>query len=656
MKLYCLSGHTSRPCFVLRFKGTTIMLDCSLDVSTLLHFLPLPLIQGGRLCELPGWSPAAPGAQRLDEELCECSGRVFVDSEPEFAIPELDMMDMSEVDVLLISNYHCMMALPFLTEYTNFRGVVYATEPTLHLGRLYMEELVDYIQQCPSQKRASKWKRQLNYLPPPLREAIRPSEWRQIYSKHDIDSSLAKICCVGFNEIKDIFGALKATPVSSGYAIGSCNWILTSHHHKISYLSGTSTLTTHPRPMEKSPLKDSDILIMSSLTQIPMANPDVKIGEFCVNAATTLKNGGNVLVPCYPSGITYDLFECLSSHLDTIGLGGVPLYFISPVAASSLAYSNIYAEWLSSGKQSKVYLPEPPFPHAELIRSNRLKHYPGLHEGFNKEIRSPCIVFTGHPSLRFGNVVHFLEIWGKSSSNTIIFTEPDFGYLEALAPHQPLHMKVSYCPIDTSLSFSQANKLIRELHPQHIVTPDQYTAPPVMMPHCTDLVIDPEYHPLTFKKAEVLTLPIKREFEQLDLDPQLAESLRPTEVRPGLAVAMLSGSLVSRDNHFKLTPAFNPVDNPLHFSEETKPSPLVKPVTSPTYLWGNLDVFELRDSLHQKGLMDAKVENVPNGFIIHIPSEDTLIQIDQTSTHIMCSNEILRNKIKESLIKCLAKI
>lgn len=177
-------------------------------------------------------------------------------------------------------------------------------------------------------------------------------------------------------------------------------------------------------------------------------------------------------------------------------------------------------------------------------------------EGFNKEIRSPCIVFTGHPSLRFGNVVHFLEIWGKSSSNTIIFTgqnplpsmktifviccfsEPDFGYLEALAPHQPLHMKVSYCPIDTSLSFSQANKLIRELHPQHIVTPDQYTAPPVMMPHCTDLVIDPvrtlktlslsvlsvfsqEYHPLTFKKAEVLTLPIKREFEQLDLDPQV---------------------------------------------------------------------------------------------------------------------------------------
>jgi len=61
--------------------------------------------------------------------------------------------------------------------------------------------------------------------------------------------------------------------------------------------------------------------------------------------ALTLKNGGNVLVPCYSSGVVYDLLECLSGHLESMGLGGVPLYFVSPVADKSLAYSNIYAEW-----------------------------------------------------------------------------------------------------------------------------------------------------------------------------------------------------------------------------------------------------------------------------------------------------------------------
>ena len=48
---------------------------------------------------------------------------------------QLGVLDLSEVDVILISNHHCMLALPYITEFTNFAGVVYATEPTLHIGR-----------------------------------------------------------------------------------------------------------------------------------------------------------------------------------------------------------------------------------------------------------------------------------------------------------------------------------------------------------------------------------------------------------------------------------------------------------------------------------------------------------------------------------------
>lgn len=73
-----------------------------------------------------------------------------------------------------------------------------------------------------------------------------------------------------------------------------------------------------------------------------------------MNVGVTLRNGGSVLIPCYPSGVVYDLFECLSSSLDSHGLSQVPMFLISPVADSSLAYSNILAEWLSSVKQNKV--------------------------------------------------------------------------------------------------------------------------------------------------------------------------------------------------------------------------------------------------------------------------------------------------------------
>jgi len=81
----------------------------------------------------------------------------------------------------------------------------------------------------------------------------------------------------------------------------------------------------------------------------------------------TLLNGGNVLIPCYSSGVIYDLFECLSLHLEQSGLLSIPLYFISPIAEYSLAFSNILAEWLTQNKQSKVYIPEGNFKCHKII-------------------------------------------------------------------------------------------------------------------------------------------------------------------------------------------------------------------------------------------------------------------------------------------------
>jgi len=35
--------------------------------------------------------------------------------------------------------------------------------------------------------------------------------------------------------------------ISSGYCIGSCNWIIDSDHERITYIAGSCALTTHPR-------------------------------------------------------------------------------------------------------------------------------------------------------------------------------------------------------------------------------------------------------------------------------------------------------------------------------------------------------------------------------------------------------------------------
>ncbi|KAL7987187.1 hypothetical protein Chor_006106, partial [Crotalus horridus] len=567
-----------------------------------------------RLSKLPGWI-LKDGSIFLDKELKDCSGRVFVDSVPEFCLPEMELIDLSTVDVILISNYHCMMALPYITEHTGFTGTVYATEPTVQIGRLLMEELVNFIERVPKAQSASLWKNKdvQRMLPAPLKDAVEVATWRRCYNMQEVNSALSKIQLVGYSQKIELFGAVQVSPLSSGYALGSSNWIIQSHYEKVSYVSGSSLLTTHPQPMDQASLKNSDVLILTGLTQIPTANPDGMVGEFCSNLASglrarnlggcnlivhftgcmenildsvktedndlkmywencqsiretlslhsardterialrlhlyivrlghsnnlqsvrrweleikgqntlTVRNGGNVLVPCYPSGVIYDLLECLYQYIDSAGLSNILFYFISPVANSSLEFSQIFAEWLCHNKQTKVYLPEPPFPHAELIQSNKLKHYPSIHGDFSNDFKQPCVVFTGHPSLRFGDVVHFMELWGKSSLNTVIFTEPDFSYLDALAPYQPLAMKCIYCPIDTRLNFIQVSKLLKEVQPLHVVCPEQYTQPPPTQSHRTDLMVDCLPPPMSYHRAEVLTLPFKRRYEKIEITPEV---------------------------------------------------------------------------------------------------------------------------------------
>lgn len=111
------------------------MLDCGLSAQTVLNFLPLQMVNSGRFSSLLNWQMPRGHDSKLDGELKECCGRVFIDSFPEFAPPLNESVDFSEIDVILISNYMNMLALPYVTEGTGFEGKVYATEPTLQIGR-----------------------------------------------------------------------------------------------------------------------------------------------------------------------------------------------------------------------------------------------------------------------------------------------------------------------------------------------------------------------------------------------------------------------------------------------------------------------------------------------------------------------------------------
>uniref|UniRef100_A0A672JS00 Integrator complex subunit 9 n=1 Tax=Salarias fasciatus TaxID=181472 RepID=A0A672JS00_SALFA len=635
MKLYCLSGHPTLPCNVLKFKSTTIMLDCGLDTTSVLSFLPLPLVHSPRLSKLPGW----------------------ISKDGTVNLEKVELLDLSTIDVILISNYHCMMALPYITEHTGFTGTVYATEPTLQIGRLLMEELVNFMERVPKAQSATCWKNKeiQRLLPGPLKDAVDVWTWKRCYSMQEVNSALSKVQLVGYSQKVELFGAVQISPLSSGYSLGSSNWIIQSHHEKVSYVSGSSLLTTHPQPMDQSSLKNSDVLILTGLTQMPTANPDGMLGEFCSNLAMTIRAGGNVLVPCYSSGVIYDLLECLYQFIESASLGTTPFYFISPVANSSLEFSQIFAEWLCHNKQTKVYLPEPPFPHAELIQTNKLKHYPSIHGDFSSDFRQPCVVFTGHPSLRFGDVVHFMELWGKSSLNTIIFTEPDFSYLDALAPYQPLAMKCVYCPIDTRLNFHQVSKLLKEVQPLHVVCPEQYTQPPLTQSHRSDLMLELQPPPMPYRRCSVLSLPFRRRYERVYILPELANSLVPSEVKPGVSVATVSAVLHSKDN--KHTLQVSVCGARLGGKRKRVPEEPLLGMAPKPLLSGAVPLEAFLATLQKHGITEVKVEETADGHILHLQAEDTLIQLEEDNTHIVCdNNEPLRTTLRDLVLRFLQKL
>ena len=350
------------------------------------------------------------------------------------------------------------------------------------------------------------------------------------------------------------------------------------------------------------------------------------------------------------------------------------------MAEESLAYANILGEWLTANKQTKVFVPEEPFIHSSLVRAGRLRHFSSVNDvAFNEVYKTPCVIFTSHPSLRFGDVVHFIQLWGQSSKNSLIMTEPDFPCQEAVNPFLPLAMKILYIPIDTNWNFKQANNLLsNDLRPSHLVLHSSYvTKPPVNfysahgLSH-TDLMIElqnaiednPQNEP-TNSSALARTGPkttamhaydyqdsfdlsgLKAAtFERVDIDQAFASQIIQYEIRPGLCFATVNGSLIARDNKYTLQQIDPKIS--LHPTKS-------KALPPNCYYYGSLNFPLLMELLTRSGISDASVEGAKAGKIIELRSIKAVIHVEDTQTHIITADASTRYRLRALVASCLHK-
>lgn len=73
-------------------------------------------------------------------------------------------------------------------------------------------------------------------------------------------------------------------------------------------------------------------------------------------------------------------------------------------------------------------------------------------------------------------------------------------------------------------------------------------------------------------------------------------------------------------------------------------------------MWRKL-IVHFSPSPLQHGITEVKVEETADGHILHLQAEDTLIQLEEDGTHIVCdNNEPLRTTLRDLVLRFLQKL
>lgn len=243
------------------------------------------------------------------------------------------------------------------------------------------------------------------------------------------------------------------------------------------------------------------------------------------NLARTIHSQHNIVLVSASMGLLFDLIGDIDGYFKSLGkeIGHerhqTPIYVANPIAEQSLKYANICGEWMNSGRHDLLYVPEMPLAHGNLMRTGAVQSISSLEAVSlsGKNIREPCIVFTGDPSCpSVGSLPWFLNHWGQSELNTCVFIEPD-----APAYDIPSGSKMSFIrlPLDTRLKLQDIPSLLNTYwnddleNTKHLLIPRTKGAEFVKEEQVQQVHI--------YEQGEVLNINVKRDWERVSVSEKV---------------------------------------------------------------------------------------------------------------------------------------
>ncbi|KAL9252344.1 Integrator complex subunit 9-like protein [Drosera capensis] len=631
MKLTCLSeggNYHFPPCHILNICGFRVLLDCPLDLSSLMIFSPVPPSSNTRPqnvvsecgCDLSLDSISVGGKKKKLRPDDEISVNSLVHSVPWYkTVDNLHLWDVSFFDVVLISRPEGMLGLPFLTRCKGFSAQIYATDVTRRLGQLMIEDLVAMHKEFrqfygPEGSDLPDWMKmdQLEKFPLQLKEIVlgkdgtRFGGWMPLYSAADVKDCIQKVESLKYAEEVCYNGVLLIKAFSSGCGIGACNWRLKGPKRDASYLCSSVCAYGPAMNFDWKGLQDSDTIIYSDFSSIDGgenvgtevdhsaqmlatnglsgSNTDQSSIEKLVDSdksseagklefllsciVDSIRASGSVLIPMGQLTVMLELLDQIKLSQE-LSLLKVPIFIISSVATEVLSFLSIIPEWLCRQKQEK--------------------------KGIDAEL--------------------------------------------ALLPFKPVTMKVLQCSFLSTVSLSKILPRLEALRPKLVLFPNSLkqaiTSP---YPSCLSS--------LSYSENITLSVPNSRVCSELEISADLVFRYLWRKLRQeNASVAALEGKLIMDHGRQRLVLE----------DEPTNPFP-----KKPALRWGSLEPDALLSALQKMGIhgtIEKEADENVDVFSVHVTEPGkVLLKVRGTDAVISTADKGLAARVLDAVDSILDKL
>ncbi|NLB23159.1 MAG: MBL fold metallo-hydrolase [Clostridium sp.] len=256
--------------------------------------------------------------------------------------------DPAKVDYLVLSHAHIDHSgrIPMLYK-KGFKGKIISTSPTYDLCEIMLRDSA-YIQEQDAERENRRRRRGRKKLVEP------------IYTIKDAEAVLKLFDPIDYKEKIQLFEGFQVRFQDAGHMLGSSFvelWMKDKDTEEVK-LVFSGDIGNHNIPLMREPhyIEEADILIMESTYGDRLHEPQVNENEKLLELVnSTIKNGGNVIIPSFAVGRTQEILYVLNEFAEAGKLDPMTrVYVDSPLASKATAVFKKNSKYFDRQAQARM--------------------------------------------------------------------------------------------------------------------------------------------------------------------------------------------------------------------------------------------------------------------------------------------------------------